>query len=358
VAAFTDKKESKNMNSKERVMAAIQHQPVDRIPMFMDCTTSDVTEALVKALHCNTEDEMHRKLHIDCRWCTCMDDFISMNVYKQGTFTDMWGIEKSVYGGIPTSHPLSHLESIADIENYEHWPSPDQIDYDMYVEKMKQYDEYAVFGGMWSPFLEQASMLVGMENLMMLMYDDPELVACLLDKITDFYLECNKRMFAKAGTHMQIFFMGDDYGTQNGLLYGPDLFRQFIKPRLKKLYDLAKSHGYVVQQHSCGSIVRIIPDLIEIGLNGLHPIQVSAAGMKLKELKEAYGRELYFAGSLDVMHLLIDGSDEEVETAVKKTMMLFEQGGFIFGPSQGFLPEIPTERIVMMYELGYRYGRK
>ena len=201
-------------------------------------------------------------------------------------------------------------------------------------------------------------MLVGMENLMMLMYDDPELVEALLDKIVNFYLECNKRMFEKAGNLMQIYFMGDDYGTQNSLLYSPDMFRRFIKPRLKKLYDLAKSYGYVVQQHSCGSVVKIIPDLIEIGLDGLHPIQVSAAGMELKEIKRQFGKQLYFAGSMDAMHLLIDGTDEEVEERIKDTMSLFDNGGFIFGPSQGFLPEIPTERIIKMYELGCFYGNK
>lgn len=164
------------MNSRERVMEAIAHKSVDRIPMFMDCTTSDVLEAVIKAC----------------------------------------GLD------------------------------------------------------------------------------------ALLDKVVDFYLECNKRMFEKAGNLMQIFFMGDDYGTQRSLLYGPDLFRRFIKPRLKKLYDLAKSYGYIVQQYSCGSIVRIIPDLIDNGLDGLHPIQVSAAG----------------------------------------------------------LPEIPAERIVKMYEWAYQYGCK
>ena len=346
------------MTSKERVMAAIRHEKVDRIPMFMDCTTSDVTESLIRAAGCTTEEQMLKKLHIDCRWCNCMDDFCAVNTYDNGTFRDMWGVEKSVYGGIPVSHPLAGLESVEQLEAYPYWPSPDDIDYDKYVEKMKQSQDYAVFGGMWSPFLEQASMLLGMENLMMLMYDDPELVDALFDKILAFYLECNKRMFEKAGDLMQIYFMGDDYGTQRSLLYGPDLFRRYIKPRLKKLYDLAKSYGYVVQQHSCGSVVKLIPDLIEIGLDGLHPIQVSTTGMELPELKAQFGNDLYFAGSIDAMHLLIDGTEAEIEATIRDTIGLFDHGGFIFGPSQGFLPELPVERILLMYELGYRYGCK
>ncbi len=346
------------MTSKERVLQAIKHKKTDRVPMFMDCTTTDVTQSLMKAVYCNHEEEMLKKLHIDCRWCTCMDDFISNNTYKDGTFKDMWGIEKTVFGGIPLFHPLSDAEEIGQLEEYTHWPNPDDIDYDFYVKQMKQHSEYAVFGGMWSPFLEQASMLMGMEKLMISMYDNEDLANYILDKTLDFYLECNTRMFEKVGENMQIFFMGDDYGTQQSLLYSPNMWRKYIKPRLKKLYNLAKSYGYIVQQHSCGSIAEIIPDLIEIGLDGLHPIQVSARGMDLEMLQKAYGEKLYFAGAIDAMHLLCDGTRQEIGQTIKNTMELFSaKGGFMFGPSQGFLPEIPTTRILLMYELGYKYGR-
>lgn len=217
------------------------------------------------------------------------------------------------------------------------------------LEKARELKPDIVLADVSMPFMNGLEMIAEIQK---------ELVDALLDKILAFYLECNRRMFEKAGDLMQIFFMGDDYGTQACLLYGPELFRRFIKPRLKKLYDLAKSYGYVVQQHSCGSIVKIIPDLIENGLDGLHPIQVSAAGMALAGLKETFGKQLYFAGSIDAMHLLTDGTAEQIETAIRETMALFDHGGFIFGPSQGFLPEIPVERIVLMYELGYRYGCK
>lgn len=345
------------MNARERVMRTIQHQEADRVPMFMDCTTEDVLSSLIAHVGAKDEEDMLRQLEIDCRWCNCMEDMCPVNTYQDGTYVDMWGVEKAIYGGIPISHPLANAESVADLENYSHWPTPDQIDYDKYVRKMEQFGEYAVFGGMWSPFLEQASLLVGMDNLMIWMYEEPEMVHWLLDKTSSFYLECNRRMFEKAGDRMQIFFMGDDYGTQNSLLYGEKLWREFIGPRLKKLYDLAKSYGYYVQQHSCGSVVRLIPDLIELGLDGLHPIQVTARDMDPKTLKEKYGDKLYFAGSVDAMRTLIRGTPEQIEEEIKSRMQILgKDGGFIFGPSQGFLPEIPVENIALMYRLALKHG--
>lgn len=338
------------MTSKERFLRAAAHHETDRVPMFMDCTTTDVLEALIAQVGAEDEEDMLRLLQIDCRWCNCMEDMQPVNSYSEGTYVDMWGIEKTNYGGIPVSHPLAEAETIDDLERYPHWPTPQQIDFDKYVRRMEDYGEYAVFGGMWGPFLEQASLLLGMEKLMIMMFEEPEFVHHLLDKTAGFYYACNEIFFDKARDRMQVFFMGDDYGTQTGLLYGPGLWREFIKPRLAKVYALAKEHGYLVQQHSCGSVVGILPDLIEIGLDGLHPIQVTATGMDVESLKSGFGKELYFAGGIDGMRTLINGSAAEIRGEVAHTIsVLGEGGGYIFGPSQGFLPEIPVENIELMY---------
>lgn len=339
------------MNSKERVMRAVAHRETDRVPVFMDCTTSDVLENLIRQVGAKDEEDMHKRLGIDCRWCNCMEDLYPYNRYSDGTYVDMWGIEKTNYGGMPVAHPLAEAETIENLERYAHWPKPEQIDFDKYVKRMEGFSEYAVFGGMWGPFLEQASLLVGMEKLMIMMYEEPEFVHYLLDKTFNFYYECNKIFFDKARDRMQIFFMGDDYGTQTGLLYGPGLWREFIAPRLKKVYDLAKNHGYYVQQHTCGSVVGILPDLIGLGLDGLHPIQVTAAGMDVDNLKNNFGEQLYFAGAIDGMRTLIGGTPADIANEVQNTVsVLGRGGGYILGPSQGFLPEIPTENIELMYK--------
>jgi uroporphyrinogen decarboxylase len=345
------------MNSRERVLRVINHQEADRVPMFMDCTTEDVLGALIKEVKCKNEEEMLEKLNIDCRWCVCYQDFNPVNVYKDGRYIDMWGVEKTNFGGMPIRHPLEHIETVEELEKYKYWPNPDQIDYDVLINRMEQFPGYCVFGGMWSPFLEQATLMMGLEKVMTMMYEKPEIVDYILDKTSNFYLECNKRIFEKAGNKMQIFFMGDDYGTQTSLLYSPEMWRRHIKPRLKKIYDLAKEHGYKVMQHSCGSIAGILPDMIEIGLDGIHPIQVTAAGMEPQRLKAEFGDKVYFAGSIDAMRTLIGGTRDDIDEQIKDRIeVLGKDGGFILGPSQGFLPEIPVENIVFMYETAYKRG--
>lgn len=345
------------MKAKERVMRIINHKEADRVPMFMDCTTDDVLKNVIKCCGVKTEEEMLQKLHIDMRWCTCTQDCEPVNSHVKGTYVDMWGIEKTIYGSIPVSHPLANVETIADVEQYKNWPTPDMIDYNTIIKRMEQYKDYCVFGGMWGPFAEIVMLLLGTEKFMIMMYDAPEVLEYLLDKTCNFYCECNERIFEKAGDKMQIFFMGDDYGAQQSLLYSPQMWRKFVKPRLKKIYGLAKNYGYKVQQHSCGSIVDILEDMIEVGLDGIHPIQVTAKGMDPKALKDKFGKDLYFAGSIDAMRTLIGGTEESIEEEIKdRIQILGEGGGFIIGPSQGFLPEVPVENIIRLYKMAYQHG--
>jgi uroporphyrinogen decarboxylase len=345
------------MNSKERVLRAIRHEEIDRVPMFMDCTTSDVLQALIERVGAKDDEDMLQRLHIDCRWCNCIQDHNPVNVHSKGSYTDMWGVEKSNYGGMPLRHPLEGAETVDELESYPHWPSPDDIDVDGLVRKMELFPEHCVFGGMWGPFLEQAMLMAGMEHFMIMAYENPEFIDCLLDKTASFYLECNARIFEKAGDKMQIFFMGDDYGTQESLLFSPDMWRRFIKPRLKKLHAQAKGYGYLVMQHSCGSIVNILQDMIDIGLDGIHPIQVTARGMDPRKLKDSFGDKVYFAGSFDAMRILVNGTKEGIDEQVKDRMrILGENGGFIFRPSQGFLSEIPMDNIIYMCQMAYKHG--
>jgi uroporphyrinogen decarboxylase len=345
------------VNAKERTLRAINHQEPDRVPMFMDCTTEDVLAALIRHVGAEDEEAMLRRLHIDCRWCNCTQDFQPVNVYAAGTYADLWGVEKTLYGGIPIKHPLAYAETLRDLEEYTAWPTPDQIDFDALIRRMDLFPDHCVFGGMWGPFSEQAMPMVGFEKFMVLMAEAPELVDFLLDKTCAFYMQCDQVIFERARDRMQIFFMGDEYGGQQGLLDSPRMWRRFVKPRLGRIFGQARQHGYKVMLHSCGSIVGLLDDLIEIGLDGIHPIQVTAKGMEPRALKRDFGQHLYFAGSIDAMRTLITGTRPGIEAQVRDRIAVLGQGGgFLFGPSQGFLPEIPVENIAWMYETGYKHG--
>ena len=152
-------------------------------------------------------------------------------------------------------------------------------------------------------------------------------------------------------------FVGDDFGTQQGLLISPEMWRKYVKTRYKKLISVIKSYGLKYCHHSCGGIRPIIPDLIEIGIDVLHPIQPLAAGMNNKELSREFGKELTFYGGIDEQRTLPNGSPEDVKREVRERInTLGKYGGYIVAPSHAFQPDTPMENVIAVYEevLGYK----
>ncbi|MGQ9626680.1 MAG: uroporphyrinogen decarboxylase family protein [Anaerolineae bacterium] len=343
------------MTSKERVLKAYHFERPDRIPIDF-CACEEVYKRLQD--HFGTDQVgMLEKLHVDFRWPR--PAWIGPELkLPDGTPTDYFGIPRCGVGdfGYSIQHPLAHLESEKDIEAYP-WPTADMWDYDVFKEECERFEGYALYGGGWAWFFEAAAELVGMEKFFMMLYDDPDLVQKLLGRIVDFFYEISKRMYEKAGDKIDIFFMGDDYGTQRGPLISLKMWRKFIKPHLKRLYDLAKEYDLLIMHHSCGSIVEFLPDMMEIGLNIIEPVQVRAFGMDVKELVKKFGGRLCFHGSIDTQHTLPFGKPEDVRREVLDRIETFrEVGGFTISPTQHLLPEIPLENILTMYETAYECG--
>ncbi len=339
------------MTHKERVLAAMNHTVPDRSPVDFDCSQEDKVESLIEFLGVADKEAMLRCLGADTRWCVFMEDIVTVNRFdRDETYTDAWGVERHVRGLYPVTHPLADAETAADLDRYA-WPCLDQLDFSACIRPMASYSSYAVFGGVWSPWMEVADALLGTEKFMIMMLTDPAFIDALLDRIFSFYLEANRRFFDETGDAMQIFHCGDDYGTQQNLLWSPDTWRQFVKPRQKQLYDLAHARGYKVMQHSCGAIVKIIPDLVEIGLDGLQPIQVTAAGMDPTALKTAFGDCLTFMGAVNGQGAMVNGTPDDVRDEVRlRAEQLGARGGYIVSTSQGIMPDMPNENVVAMYE--------
>jgi uroporphyrinogen decarboxylase len=186
---------------------------------------------------------------------------------------------------------------------------------------------------------------------------EPEKAEILLDKVNDlaidFFQECMKHVAGKVDG----VFVGDDFGTQGGLLMSPDMWRTYIKPRYEKLISVIKGCGVKYCHHSCGGIRPIISDLIEIGVDVLHPIQPLALGMDPKELSEEFGKDLTFYGGIDEQRTLPTGLPEDVKREVRDRIATFgKYGGYIVAPSHAFQPDIPLENVLALYEevLGYK----
>jgi len=156
---------------------------------------------------------------------------------------------------------------------------------------------------------------------------------------------------------IDLFRIGDDVGTQRGPLISPAMFREFIAPRLRLLVDLAHSHDTRVMFHSCGSITAFIDALIEIGVDILDPLQVSAANMDPTQIKGEYGSRICLHGSIDTQYVLPQGSPQEVAENVKRMIdILGSGGGFILAPCHVLQTDVPSENVCAMYETGHEYG--
>ena len=179
------------------------------------------------------------------------------------------------------------------------------------------------------------------------------LVAKLLDKINGIKLAQWSRVLDEVGDCADVLMMGDDYGGQDRLLMSPKTWRKLIKPGLKEICDLLHSKSDAkVFLHCCGAIREIIPDLIEVGVDILNPIQVSAAGMDTAELKREFGKDIVFwGGGVDTQRVLWAGTPDEVRAEVRHRLDdLMPGGGFVFAATHNIQGDVPTENLVAMWE--------
>ena len=202
-----------------------------------------------------------------------------------------------------------------DIEKYD-FPHTDWFDENFSGQETALSKEYAIIGGEWAPFWHEALELVTLEKFFTDFYLNPELAQALLEKCFQFHYEINERLFKKHADLIDIYWFGNDFGLTHKLMINPDTWRKFVKPYIAKLSEQGHKYGLKVAMHSCGDLTQIIPDLIEIGIEILNPIQVSCPSMDPLFLKKEYGRDLVFFGAIDYNELLSYGTPDEVRAGV------------------------------------------
>ena len=269
-----------------------------------------------------------------------------------------FGVERSGLGyGQPLSHPLADA-SLEKIHGYS-WPDPGWMDVSKIRSDAEQYKgEYAILGGDWSPFWHDVIDLLGMENLFYKMYDEPEIVDAVIGHIVDYYAEVSRNIFDAAADVIDIFFFGNDLGSQTGPLLGEDMFLRFLLPHIKRLIDLGHDYRLKVMMHCCGGFAPLIPAMIEDGLDGLHAIQPCCHGMDLRKLKADFGDRILFNGCIDSQNVLINGTPHSVREKTREVIDIMKPGGgFVAGASHDtILEETPLENVLAMFDTIREYG--
>lgn len=347
------------MTSRERALAIFAHEEADRVPIDY-WASEETTNALLAHFGLTEYDQLLERLHVDFRWP--MPLYKGMNtVDEEGHSVNIWGVKRGgdFYGGA-LNHPLADAKTVDDIENYN-WPNPDDFDYSNIGPLCAKYQEqgYCILGGSWAPTMAECTELVGDENFYVMLYENQEMAKALIGKVEGFYFEQHRRIFEAANGKIDVAFMGDDYGTQTDLIMSIPMLREFFGPGRKALIQLAADYGCPSMLHSCGSVRKMIPELLDWGFAALNPIQPRATGMDPYEIKAEFGEKMVLHGSICTQYTLPAGTKNEVIAEVKERIdKMAPGGGFCVAPSQWLLPDIPIENIIAMYDFAFEYGEK
>jgi uroporphyrinogen decarboxylase len=353
------------MNSQERIMAACERQRADCPATSLRCTP-EAWEALQAHLGVQTPNQVLDRLDIDLRWIYQIPfvgpaERSAIPLGSEGT--DYWGCHIRQVNNEFNSYfefydpPLAFAQTKADVEAYA-WPSLDWWDYSALpriVEEMTQADRRAILFWAGGAF-ETPWYMRGMEQFLLDLQLNPEVAEAISDRVSAFYQQRTLRAIDAARGLIDLIGSGGDIGGQTGMMLSPASWRAHIKPYQTRLITPFKRLGFRTFYHSCGSLVPAIPDLIEMGLDVLDPIQPGATGMAPAELFPQFGDRLSFHGAIDEQELLPHGTPGQVYDETTRTMdILGQNGGYIVSPSHQVQGDTPVENILAVYEAARAY---
>ena len=339
------------MNSKERFFRTIERKEVDRPACWLGMPDINAQEALMKEFGVKSLHEL--KLAIG-------DDVYTVEVpYQSETASAIYAAFDWYKDGKVDDHErtltapgfFNEMEEVEEVDDFD-WPDPAKyID----VEECKRRvdmapDDKLVLGMMWSAHFQDTCAAFGMETALMNMAAEPELYEAVDAKIMEFYLKANEIFYEATKGKLDAVLIGNDMGSQRGLMISPEMVRRFVIPGAKKLIKQAHSYGLKVIYHSCGSIFEIIPDLIEAGVDAVHPIQALAVGMEPQHLKDNFGDKVSFCGGVDTQDLLVNGSTDDVKAKVMELRDIFPTGLTISPSHEAIMPDVPPENIRALFD--------
>ena len=367
---------------RKRVQAAFNHQEADRIPLDLMGNASMLLDKAYLTLRDHLklseippvrsgttanyyDDRILEYFDIDFRRI-----FLSKHpnnkpvINEDESFTDIWGIRYKKIGSLVNiiKNPLAEAMTLDDVENYP-WPHAKNMfsteDLEKKAKELYETTDFALVarnpttGG----FLEHSCNLMGMSEFLMAMISLPEVAECVISHLLQVYIDVYSMFLDAVGPYVQMVEVSDDLGSQENLIISPDIYRKFIKPAQKKLYQVIhdKAPSAALFHHTDGAVFEIIPDLIEVGVNVLNPVQTSSKGMDGAQLKKSFGKNIVFHGTIESVNNR--ATSEEVVAEVKKRISdMAAGGGYVLAPCNHMM-DVPPETIIAMYETARSFGQ-
>lgn len=380
------------LTSKERVMAAINHQEPDRVPIVVGVSNATgikmKTYQDIKALAgiqapdeyiyewpelgtARVDEETLQRLRVDVRGVLDLEPekVRERNRHRKphSPCLDSWGsgqIEISEGEWMPGVQPMREATTLEEIESYP-WPNMDDPTRVAHAraqaKQLAQENQYAIMGTPWLLFpFERAHAMQGMDQFLLNMALEPDFARALLAKITEKCKQLMGNFLRETGEFLDIIKIGDDLGSQESLLISPKMYREMLKPFHADLIAFIKARTDAkVFFHTDGDVFDLIEDFIEIGVDILNPIQTSAGKMAdLKQLKQRYGDRITFCGAIDTHKVLPEGSPEDVQQEVRRVInALGPGGGYMLASVHTIMNDVPAENVLAMVDAVEKYGR-
>jgi uroporphyrinogen decarboxylase len=310
------------------------------------------------------DERILRRFNIDFRRVWLGEPLNSHTIKNSdGSITDIFGIKRKKVGEYMEiiSPPLNGAE-IYDIKNYR-FPDPEDKGWLLGVEErarnLSENSSYAVVLGMsLDGVFESGTYLFGFEDFLINLYTEKKLVNYFFDKLIEFETTFWSFVLKRIGKYIDIIELGDDMANQRQLFFSKEIYREMIKPRHLTLFSSIKKYTQAkLFLHCCGSVVEIIDELIDVGIDILNPVQPGAFDMRAKDLKNKFGNSICFHGGIDEQYYLSRANMNEFTKEVKRVIREFTpNGGYILAPAHNIQSDTSPGKIVKLYEIAVNYG--
>jgi len=380
------------MTARQRVLAALNHQTPDRVPIDLGGNQTGIHKFAYEALlrHLGIADEVTimdavqqlarpcepllERFHVDTRYIAAgaAADFPGgiVSNYRGGRLwhdlSDEFGVTWSMPEDRPYYMDISHHPlAQATLEDLADYPFPKGDDPSRFAAlreralAIRNDTPYAVVSGISGVVYEICWYMRGLQQWFIDMLTQPEFCEALLDQTLRFWLDWFRVFCDEVGDLVDVVMIGDDLAGQRGPLFRPDFYRRVVQPRHKRLVQYIRSRTQAkIWYHTCGACAAYIPDLLENGIDILNPVQISAAGMDPATLKARFGDRLAFwGGAIDAQHVLPTATPETVREHVRRNLEIWKpHGGYVFNNVHNIQAGVPPENIVALYDAAYAYG--
>lgn len=380
----------KELLPRERFIRALRHEPTDRVPVMYRMKAEAKAklariygiknaatgrkhnpelelrlgnDAIIYQIGINA-DFSHRHIEIGETWYnhfgvgygkSGLEGRTAEEEEKFALTQDFWGPAKIVPENFPNFHPIRSMEQLRDYK----WPDPNEESILAPIKSLVETygNDYFIIVDLSSTLIEASyAHIIGTQDFFLNMYDQPELIAGVLDGLTEYYTALGKNAIALGADMIRV---GDDVGAQQAMMISPKVWRELAKPRLDYMFkEFRKANSEIfIKLHSCGDYSPILPDQVELGVDFSGLLQPTGGLKDQVNIKRTYGADMALIGGYDVQNLLPRGQVEAVRDGVLQTMKNYAPGGgYVFSPSHYILADVPIQNIYTMIEAQREFG--